>query len=79
MGYPFWIFIISLCIIGIIGIHIIHIYYTPEPLAEAAEKLIEFIEENGITDEKADDGDGYTNEWCSNEFKQLINEVKKNL
>jgi len=50
-----------------------------DKLIEAAKGLIEFIEENHITDEGADDGGGHYDEWCSSEFEYLINQVKEGI
>jgi len=48
-------------------------------LEKAAKELIDYIEENNVTDESCDDGGGHTDEWCSNEFETLINNVKEAL
>ena len=47
-----------------------------DELAEAAKALTDYIEENDVNDKSCDDGDGYTDEWCSDEFQQLIDNVK---
>lgn len=46
---------------------------------EALKELVDFIEEQNITDEGADDGDGYFDSWRSNEFDVLIGEARKAL
>lgn len=50
-----------------------------DELAKAAKELVEFIEENDITDEAADDGDGHHDEWRSSEFNFLIDQAKEAL
>jgi hypothetical protein len=39
--------------------------------------LIEFIEENDVKDETANDGDGHIDEWRSIRFNHLINQAKE--
>lgn len=46
-------------------------------LVEALKELIDFIEENNITDEGANNGDGYANTWRSDEFDLVLNRAKK--
>ena len=41
--------------------------------------LIEFIEENDINDEIANDGDGHTDEWRSIRFQHIINQAKETI
>ena len=41
--------------------------------------LIEYIEENNVTDESADEGEGYTDSWRSTEFNNLITKAKEEL
>ena len=48
-------------------------------LREAAKELLEYIEEENIHDLSCDDGDGHTDEWCSDKFETLINNVKEAL
>ena len=43
------------------------------------KELVDFIEENNVTDEISDDGEGHTDEWRSNEFNNLINRAKETL
>lgn len=47
-----------------------------ESLIKASKALVDFIEDNDITDESADDG-GCIDEWRSGEFDNLIDNVKK--
>ena len=48
-------------------------------LREAAKELLKYIGDNNIFDSTCDDGDGHTDEWCSDEFETLINNVKEAL
>jgi len=48
-------------------------------LLKLLKELVDFIEENNITDEISDDGEGHTDEWRSDEFKNLINRAKETL
>ena len=48
-------------------------------LVKAARELINYIEDNDINDELCDEGDGHIDEWRSNEFETLINNVKESL
>jgi hypothetical protein len=41
--------------------------------------LLNFLEDHNVTDESADDGDGYTDTWKSAEFSLLIHNAKKSL
>ena len=47
-------------------------------LKEAAGKLIEFIEQNSVYDERREN-DSYPDEWRSDEFDMLIDNVKEAL
>jgi hypothetical protein len=44
--------------------------------AEALKELINFIEENRVTDE-ASGGDGYISTWRSDEFDLVLDKAKK--
>ena len=46
-------------------------------LFDVLKELIEFIEENDVKDEIADNGGGYTDTWCSVEFNNLIDKAKE--
>lgn len=46
---------------------------------DCLRNLLTFIEENNVTDEAADDGDGYTDTWHSTQFARLIQEAKEML
>ena len=48
----------------------------PTPL-EILKELVEFIENEHLTDELCDDGGGYTDTWRSEEFDRLTNQVKE--
>lgn len=41
------------------------------------KEVIEFIENNNISDEFADDGGGHTDTWRSGEFDNLIDRAKR--
>lgn len=40
------------------------------------KELVNFIEENAVSDERHDDGE-CIEEWCSNEFRHLIDKAKE--
>ena len=44
---------------------------------ECLKNLIDFIEENDITDEEANDGDEYIDAWRSTKFDSLITDAKE--
>lgn len=46
-------------------------------MAEILKELVDFIEDNHIVDEGADDGDGHYDTWRSGEFGQLIERAKE--
>jgi len=48
----------------------------PTPIS-ILKKLVDFIEENSTTYEIADEGNGYTAMWRSEEFNNLINRAKE--
>lgn len=47
-----------------------------EKKVATSSALIHFIEENNVTDDYADDGDGYTASWRSTQFSRLLDEAK---
>lgn len=46
---------------------------------DVLKNLLDFIEENNITDEEADDGGGHTDTWRSTQFDRLIKEATETL
>lgn len=48
-------------------------------LIKATEDLLEFIDDNSVHDEMANDGDGYINTWKSGEFHSVINSTQEKL
>lgn len=46
---------------------------------ECFQRLINYIENNNVTDEESDDGEGYTDTWMSTEFSNLVNNAKTKL
>lgn len=58
---------------------VIHFEPKKSMLREAAKELLKYIEENNVNDTSCNDGDGHIDEWCSNEFETLINNVKEAL
>lgn len=48
-------------------------------LIEEAGALLTFLEENDITDEASDDGDGFVDTWRSGEFAELIERTRARL
>lgn len=49
----------------------------PTETQQVLKRLIDFIEENNIEDECANDGDGHYDTWRSGEFERLIEKAKE--
>ena len=43
------------------------------------KNLVDYIEENNVTDETADDGEGHIDEWKSVEFTRVVRKAKEAL
>lgn len=56
-----------------------HIDDTVRTSEDILYDLVSFIEDNDVTDEFSDDGDGYYERWKSGEFQSILDEAKKHL